>query len=220
MSKLKKVIQRIIGKPTYVYPIFDKIIYSPTKGYAGGSLYETNILIVTNFADIKEYYQLFEQEKANVSYLICDKNPDISDITRIEKDQIGPYEHIINILSANTNMGLTDNGYNDNDITSFAYDILKVETEYLVSKNSYATLCTAIIDNGASDFEISSASIKACVEGLGKPLGNHKLICNGVIAEKDVPLSAVIPTTIYMSSKYGQILAGQVLELNNGKFEN
>ena len=49
---LKKVIKHLWGKPQYVTPIFDKTQYPSILGSAGGSLYESNVLVITNITQL------------------------------------------------------------------------------------------------------------------------------------------------------------------------
>ena len=220
LGKIKNIIKRILGKANVVYPLDDKVIYPESKGYAGGSLYMSNILLVTNIKDVDSILTMYEQEKAKVTVLNGNDGITKEQIVGAESNKTGRFEHIINLFRMKDNDTLINHGYNDNDICSQVYDVLKSETEYLAPNNLYATICTAVQDAGYGDFEIESASVKACVEGLAKPLGNHRLICNGILADKGIELKDIVATTIYFSSKYGQILAGQVIELKDGKFED
>lgn len=52
---LKKVIKHLLGKPQYVTPIFDKTQYPSILGSAGGSLYESNVLVITNTPSWLQY---------------------------------------------------------------------------------------------------------------------------------------------------------------------
>ena len=63
MSILSKV-KKLIGKKVYIEPIVDYNRYADSeKSYAGGSLADSNVLIVTNTeltADIKELFSIKE----------------------------------------------------------------------------------------------------------------------------------------------------------------
>ena len=52
------------------------------------------------------------------------------------------------------------------------------------------------------------------------PLGNHGLICNGAYVNGEGKFDEMVKMSIYLSSKYGQILAGQMIELSDGKLKN
>ena len=52
-----------------------------------------------------------------------------------------------------------------------------------------------------------------CIVGLGEAMGNHNIINNGIVASPSVPIKDIVNTAIFMSSKYGQIMTGEVLHL-------
>lgn len=63
---LKKVIKHLLGKPQYVTPIFDKTQYPSILGSAGGSLYESNVLVITNITQLATIQGLLEKERCNL----------------------------------------------------------------------------------------------------------------------------------------------------------
>ena len=41
----------------------------------------------------------------------------------------------------------------------------------------------------------------------------HEVLINGVIASDEIPLDEIAHTAIYLSSKYGYIMTGEMLEM-------
>ncbi len=57
-------------------------------------------------------------------------------------------------------------------------------------------------------------AISKAVNGLGMVMADHDIIVNGAVIQKSVPLEDELATVIFLCSKYGQILAGEVLEMS------
>lgn len=66
LGKFKKVIKHLWGRPQYVTPIIDKTKYPSILGSAGGSLYASNVLVVTNIPQLDAIRKLFEKEQCNL----------------------------------------------------------------------------------------------------------------------------------------------------------
>ena len=60
---------------------------------------------------------------------------------------------------------------------------------------------------------VKKKNAEMCIRGLAESLSNHRMICNGIIAGKDVILKAIFDTTVFLSSRYGQIMTGEVLKI-------
>ena len=210
---LKKVIKHLLGKPQYVTPIFDKTQYPSILGSAGGSLYESNVLVIT-------IQGLLEKERCNLFIIQLDSVLTQEKLSASMERMIGKCDHVINLFHLDDSLQLlVGEKYNDNDLVSLVYQSLKVEADALVG-SQYATITTAVLGNETIESKIITATIKACVEGLGKALGSPGLICNGVYVNGEGKLDEMVKMSIYLSSKYGQILAGQMIGLGNGKFKN
>ena len=217
---LKKVIKHLLGKPQYVTPIFDKTQYPSILGSAGGSLYESNVLVITNITQLAIIRGLLEKERCNIFIIQLDSVLTQEKLSASMERMVGKCDHVINLFHLDDSLQLlVGEKYNDNDLVSLVYQSLKVEADALVD-SQYATITTAVLGNETIESKIITATIKACVEGLGKALGNHGLICNGVYVNGEGKLDEMVKMSIYLSSKYGQILAGQMIELGNGKFKN
>ena len=217
---LKKIMRRFWGRIQYITPIVDKTQYPSILGSAGGSLYESNVLVVTNIPQLDAIRKLFEKEQCNLFVILLDSVLTKEKISASMEKMVGKCDHVINLFQLDDSLHLLiEEQYNDNDLVSLVYQSLKVEADTLVD-SQYATITTAVLGNATTESKIITATIKACVEGLGKPLGNHGLICNGVYVNGEDKLDELVKMTIYLSSKYGQILSGQMIELNNGKLKD
>ena len=207
---LKKVMRRFWGRIQYITPIVDKTQYPSILGSAGGSLYESNVLVVTNIPQLDAIRKLFEKEQCNLFAILLDSVLTKEKISASMEKMVGKCDHVINLFHLDDSLQLlVGEKYNDNDLVSLVYQSLKVEVDALVD-SQYATITTAVLGNATTESKIITATIKACVEGLGKPLGNHGLICNGVDVNGEGKLDEMVKMSIYLSSKYGQILAGQM----------
>lgn len=217
---LKKVMRRFWGRIQYITPIVDKTQYPSILGSAGGSLYESNVLIVTNITHLDIIKELFEKERCHLFIIQQDSVLTKEQFLATMERMVGKCDHVINLFQFNAALQLlVDEVYNPHDLVSLVYQSLKVETDILIDIPS-ATLTTAILGKATIESRIITAILKACVEGLGKPLGNHGLISNGVYVNNEDKLDELVKMTIYLSSKYGQILSGQMIELNNGKLKD
>ena len=217
MSKVKSIIRKIFGHSIVINPIFDKIDYQKiSNGFAGGSLFDSNMLVISN-RDIKvELNEIFAKERCHFQFIITPNIINLGDLKKANQKFVGGIDHIINIFFFSREYNLLADEYNKTDIIDVFYNTLKEESDYLVTSNIESSLCNVYIGDGSDNSDIEAASIKACVEGLGKPLGNHHLICNGLEVNRNVPLVDVANMAVYMSSKYGQILAGQMIRMNSG----
>ena len=217
---LKKVMRRFWGRIQYITPIVDKTQYPSILGSAGGSLYESNVLIVTNITHLDIIKELFEKERCHLFIIQQDSILTKEQFLATMERMVGKCDHVINLFQLDDSLHLLiEEQYNDNDLVSLVYQSLKVETDILIDIPS-ATLTTAILGKATIESRIITAILKACVEGLGKPLGNHGVISNGVYVNNKDKLDELVKMTIYLSSKYGQILSGQMIELSNGKLKD
>lgn len=179
-----------------------------------------NVLVITNITQLATIQGLLEKERCNLFIIQLDSVLTQEKLSASMERMVGKCDHVINLFHLDDSLQLlVGEKYNDNDLVSLVYQSLKVEADALVD-SQYATITTAVLGNETIESKIITATIKACVEGLGKALGNHGLICNGVYVNGGGKLDEMVKMSIYLSSKYGQILAGQMIELGNGKFKN
>ena len=216
MSILNRI-RRIIGGKTIIEPIIDYTRYIPSEeSYAGNSLSVSNLLLVSNVAIPIGLVNEIER-KENLCALVL--NPSdrltIGEIKKTSEQLVGPYTHIVNVYSKDKAMDLlnSDDTYPEYDEMYRVYQWLQEETAYLVQLSQYATICTVFIDDKTTYSSVLSKNIDMCIRGLGEALGNHSIISNGIVTTNEVPFEVILNTALFLSSKYGQIMAGEVLKL-------
>lgn len=213
MSILRKI-KHIVGHREYVEPIIDANIY-PDMGssYAGGSLAESNILLVTNTSIPEDLVcDIEKNENVSVSVLTNNLKLTIEDIVMSGNSLIGPFTHIINIYSKDKDMSLlTSTGhYPETDDMYNVYQWLQEEVEYLVPLSQGGTICTAYISNETEYAKVLEKNMEMIALSLGSAMSNHSIINNGIVVSGHVPLIDILHTAMFMSSKYGQILGGTI----------
>lgn len=214
---LMNVIKRLLGRAEYIEVIADKTCNANIPdGYAGGSLSNDNVLIITNTELPAEVVKdVFSKEKTYYSVKSVKHLLHVEDIIDAGKDLIGPFTHIINIFYDKDEMSLiSKNGqFNDKDSMYQFYQWHQEEVDYLVKLNQYATICSVFISGSSIEESVKKKNAEMCIRGLAESLSNHRMICNGIIAGKDVILKAIFDTTVFLSSRYGQIMTGEVLKI-------
>lgn len=210
-------IKVIFGKKTIIEPVIDYNSYLPSEdSYAGYSLSESNMLIVTNLEIPQSLVNGIEKnEGLRVSMITPSGKLTINQIIDAGNHLIGPYTHIVNVYSKEKDVDLldADDSYPVNDEMYRVYQWLQEETTYLVPKNQYATICTVFIDDNSQYSTVLCKNVELCIKGLGEVLGNHAIISNGIVATKGIPLDIIMNTVLFLCSKYGQIMTGEVLNL-------
>ena len=216
IGKIKKLLLLPFTKVCYVESIFDKGLYDNNENsHAGSSLEDSNVLVVTNNEGIKDKVSsLLKEEKCYFQFMDMTSLSAKEDII-MACNQLGIYDHIINIIEMKSNDHLMTQNlhFNSDDILYSLYRLLQIETDYLVQYNKYATLTTAFKSEKSLEGEIVSSSVSHLINGLSKPLSNHGLVENGLTATSIVSDETIINTAIFLSSKYGQIMAGETLRL-------
>lgn len=219
MNKIKKIIRKTFFHRETIHPIIDQVPYAPIEeSYCGGSLAESNVLVVTNDQAIavEDFKIRFAKEHASVGVLFVSSDDlELKDIVQAGSELIGPFTHIINVLHFNEQGNLVnpDGTFNGEDMMRLAYQWCQVEVDYLVKLSNYATLCTVYIHSESTDSMVIGTGIHHLVSGLAKVLSPHGIICNGVTASLVVPQDAWLASSIFLSGKYGQIMTGEVLNM-------
>ena len=213
MSKLKKI-KKLIGHRKYIEPIVDPVIYpNLEKSYAGGSLADSNILIVSN-EPIEEglINEIENNENASISFLYKNDKLSANDIIKSGNTLIGPYNHIINVYKKDGNLPLlSETGdYPNSDDMYKLYQWLQEETDYLVNNKLIGTICTIYIGDDSDYGNVLKKNMEMFALSLGDALANHSIINNGIIANTGVRVRELLNTAVFMSSKYGQILGGAI----------
>lgn len=216
--RLMNIIKSILGRAEYIEAIADKTSNTNIHdGYSGGSLSNDNLLIITNTELPAEVVKdVFLKEKTYFSVKSVKQLLHVEDIFDAGKELIGPFTHIINFFYDNEEMSLIskDELYNDKDSIYQFYQWHQEEVDYLVKLNQYATICSVFLSGHSIDNSVKKKNVEMCIRGLAEVLANHGIICNGIIASKDDILKELLNTTVFLSSRYGQIMTGEVLKID------
>ncbi len=205
---LKKLVYKI-ARIDQRRVILDAYLYKNIKdGYAGGSLENSNSLIVTTSKIDNVFKDFLLQEQTILSEIILNENISVKSIEDNAKEILGPYEHIINYFEINA----CDSVQQLKDI----YHAMQVESDYLVSmREGFISTLTVIMSiKDEKNNEVIESS-KSLIKGLSEVLGRHGIIVNGIITEQNVDIIVVAKWTSLLSSKYGHILAGEIVHLSN-----
>jgi hypothetical protein len=209
MRNAMQIFKHLFGSAIYIKPVSDKNIYKVNKSsFTGNSLDGSNVLVVTNFSECSDEIIILKEqmknEHCNCSVISLVSNELAkSDIIQAGADLVGTYEHIINLFR------MEKGNCTQEDSVRLIYQILQIESDYLIEDVKKGSLCTAII----SDDEVVKNTVSSLLKGLGGVLGNHSVIENGIASSRNVPIDKIVKTSAYLSSKYGQILAGEVLNM-------
>ena len=204
MGKITKIIKKMVGKEEIINPIVDPYNYTGNlNSYSGGSLEERNILIVVSCQDAYDSAKEWTSDlEANI---VVEKQENIIDIAGSSATLIGPFTNIINIIY--------DADSQDNNSVYEVYNLLQIESNYLIEVANKGSISTAFI----SDKNENCKAIESLIKGLSLAIGEHGVIENGLIANKSVQLHDIFNSLSYINSKYGYILAGEVLILSEDK---
>jgi len=195
----------------------DKDVYSNlTLSHSGGTLALSNVLIVSNENLPKDILdEWVRKEEADVSTLNLLDSLDREKILDAGNSLIGPFTHIINILYAEDNNGYLkeDGKYNIDEQMYKIYQWHQEEVDYLVCNGLDATICTVFIDDMTDGHFSIGNNVAMMIRGLAEALANHRIICNGIVADREVSLRLLLDSTAFLSSKYGQIMTGEILRM-------
>ncbi len=219
INNVKKIIKRVIGKVDYLSPISDVYQYKRNmESFSGNSISDSNILIVTNLdgqsQDSKVIASGISVENGINTFLIVPEcNISKNSIIKSGDNLIGPYDHVINIISFKNCFEFEQNSFIKPVSIEQIYKLIQVEADYMIEKVKYGTICTAVIYNNLVDIKYIAEieGIRSLISGLGIVMPNHNIILNGVISSEKVPMSKIVNALVYLSGKYGQVLDGEVL---------
>lgn len=216
--RLFGIIKKLIGRAEYIEVIADKTANADIPdGYAGGSLANDNILIITNAnLQAEVVKEVFSKEMAYYSVISPKGALGVEEITDAGKDLIGPFTHVVNVYYDGEDGSLInkEGEYNDNDSMFQFYQWHQEEVDYLVKLNQYATICSVFISGSSIDAHVKKQNAEMCIRGLAEALSNHGIICNGIISNEIESLKDLLETSVFLSSRYGQIMTGEVLKLD------
>lgn len=212
---IKTKIKSLFNKTTYIEHIVDKVTYPDIlTSHAGGSLATSNLLIVTNGSIddnlINDYLAI---EQVNYHVLLTKDLLNNTDLVKAGDSLIGPFTHVINFYypEKETSSLNPDNNYTDSFYMLYQWQ--QKEVDYLVNLSQYSTICTCYIYDNSINGYVGKRHAEMCIKGLAAVLSNHGMICNGIVASRGVPFDTLLKSSIFMSSKYGQIMSGEVLDL-------
>lgn len=208
LDKIKYLAPKILKKKEYVDPICDWNVYSDNRSsFCGHSLSMANVLIVTNDEHLAEQAKELLAAEGSFSVALIHKGElELSMLQEGEASLIGPFEHIMNILT-------TQSMQDEMEYPRLPYQWLQTETEYLISNQRKASVCTAYLYENTLEARMRAEGVCSLIEGLGVVLPNHNIVENGVMAHLDIPVKDVLCAAIYLSGKYGQILNGECMKM-------
>lgn len=213
-----KYIKRIFGKRVVLRPIADTNIYELNENsYSGNSLQDSNVLIIGNDDElIKTAENKFKDEGCYVA-IINNGFDDLQSysIDCAEETMIGHFDHIVNIIKPNDDHGLFKlNGmYNNRDVERVIYQWLQIEVDYLDKNQDKSTLHVVFIKHQIEYIDVLSFSIVNMLRGLARRLLLHGIVANGIIADENIPQEIVMQSLMFVAGKYGEVIAGEFLEL-------
>ncbi|GFH99797.1 hypothetical protein IMSAGC004_02202 [Bacteroidaceae bacterium] len=217
-QKIIKTVKKLIGHCISVHPIVDINVYAPNENsFSGNSLQDSNVLIVGCEENLmqaaKDYYK---NEGCYVSILKQGyQELTLEDINRAEDALLGHFDHIVNIIVPIAGCGLfhADYTYNNRDLERVIYQWMQVEANYLDIKQQRSSLHIVLVKRTVEHSEVLFHSIINMLRGLAKRLLAHGVIANGVSAGEDVPVDAVMQSLMFVTGKYGEVIAGEFIEL-------
>lgn len=215
-GRLKKKLFMPLTKVCYVDGIYDKNFYEENKqSYAGGSLEDSNVLVLSNDEAVLPKLNAFLKREKCYSQACDMKKIHSAESFSSCNNLIGPFDHVINIVKMDKcdTLLTSQKTYNGNDILHQLYHLLQMETDYLVQNDRYATLTTAFQSDGSIEGDIISEAVAHLLNGLSKPLSNHHLVENGLVATVKITEDTIIKNALFLASKYGQVMAGETMKL-------
>ena len=207
-----------------------KIICSKEKSHnninsmSGGSLEGMNVLIVSNYElGLLECNDIFEKEATFVKTLLFNNIENgtqcislvVSELLKqkIEKDFLGPIDVIINRIYLDDNYIFSEEDSEKKNSLELTYRLLQAESDYLVNTNGIKHIVNVCVKSDSDTGNIEAAQIRTMIKGLGKVLGTHRIVINGIIASKNVNNKDVMKIAAFLSSKYGEMLCGETVEM-------
>lgn len=210
MGKILKLCKKLFGKENIVHPIVDQYKYNEScKSTSGGSLEGKNVLVIVSDPKFSDYVRNYYSPLGANMVIDMVNNIMGKGVTEISKScgaLIGPFTNIINIIRA------SDSSVNDNPVYS-VYNLLQIESDYLIEVTKKGIISTAFI----TDNPDNGKAVESTFKGLSLALGKHDVIENGAIMCSEIQEKDVLDTISYLNSKYGYILAGEVLTMLGGK---
>lgn len=218
MAAIKKTLSKLSGGYKLETPVCDKYIYDGNfKSFCGGSLSESNVLVLTNGTNDNILFDEWAEQEHMEVRLLQKEDDSLSaiDIKKYSNDLIGPFTHIINLVSLYGRYNNANNKSNSNEYTlRLLYQWLQVESDYLIRLNQTTSICSIIdVKDDGLLATTEEQAISSLISGLGLALGKHSVITNGVSVRNN-DIRNALNLAGYLSSKYGYLMAGEVLKMD------
>lgn len=205
MKKIITACKKLFGKEQIINPVVEPFSYNGNQNsFSGGSLEERNLLIVVSCQDSHNSVQDWASD-LGAKVVIETQDKIINDISSSSDTLIGPFTNIINII-------FDTDSKNSNPVYS-TYSLLQIESNYLIEVTNKGVISTAFI----SENNERCKAVESLIKGLSLALGGHGVIENGLIANNLAQQYDILNTLSYLNSKYGYILAGEVLTMSEDK---
>lgn len=204
---IKNIVKKVFGIPRITYPYVDDTVrINNMNSHMGGEIGAGVVIIVgdnTQFNSILQ--EKYELERYKV-YTILEKDfleKGITDILSNQKVSI-----FVNVVE---NLKTKSENIN-NDIVHSFYCKCQLEGDYYINNQRTGHIVNLLINS--EDNQVVSSCVKGLTEGLGVAFGNHKIIVNGILSDINVGEENIGNWTLFLSSKYGDLLCGNVLNLH------
>lgn len=115
----------------------------------------------------------------------------------------------INVIALKGNMGKRQEQFLD------LYKICQIESNYYIDNKISGKIVNIVRAFNVEDTEAYYS--KCMTEGLGRALGNHAIVVNGMLVSNSVCFETEAIWAVYLLSKYGAIMSGQVVTLGTTK---
>ena len=102
----------------------------------------------------------------------------------------------------------TDHTYNHRDLERVVYQWLQVESDYLDKNLQRSSLHVVFVKRSMEYLDVVSHSIVSMLRGLAK-----RLLAHGIVADEDIPVDAVMQSLMFVTGKYGEVIAGEFINL-------
>lgn len=205
-AKYKRQLRRLLGRREVIRPICDNIIYDNlSTSYSGGSLSHTRMLWVINDSKYMHSIETANKEEDIWSSSTIEYDKDgfsVDKILEIEKSNIGPFEHIINVIYLEKSSAAT----------YLIFNLLQQEEIYTRKQIGVSSISSIIYF--ADDMEVESEILQKFILGIARNVMlQNKVVCNAVFAAASIPIQDAIHAAMFMNSKYAYGLSGEILKL-------
>ena len=197
--KIREFIAKIFSCVEYVDPISNIFVYKDNmSSFAGGSLDEDDILLVTNLSteEISTFKMLLKNERCDVYTVESLKYRKYNAISKY------PISHVVVLLSLDEYSDLTK-------AINSVYEELQCVGNYLIDYAKKGNCVITVISQNM----ILKNTVLDFIKGLSKAFAAHDVLVSGMVLDDKKRIEEIFPSILFLSSKYGQILTGEVLEI-------